>query len=315
MKSVGIALLGYGTVGSALERLLLEQEKEIEKRIMHHGLEPVKLELLWVYHRENKPPSIASHASLTASYEEILGDDRVQIVVELMGGKEPATTMIKQAMDHGKHVVTANKLALYEAKGELEEKAKALGLGFLYEASVAAAIPILAVIRESLIYDEVLRIEGILNGSTNFVLTKLSQGMTYEKSLELATELGYLEADPTLDLEGYDAMYKLGILCYTSFGEYPEEIHREGLENLWVPQGKNKLKLMARADKEKRRIHLEEVAPESPFYKVDDGQNALLIETKYGGQFFFQGPGAGGAETATAVLADTMRLAQKIKKT
>lgn len=311
MKTVGIALLGYGTVGKAFEKLLLDQKDSVKRKIRQFGKEDVELDLRWIYYR-NQPPKTNSSAKLTSSFDEILSDDKVEIVVELMGGKEASSFMFR-AMDKGVSVVTANKLALYNEKGELEQYAKEKKVDFYYEASVAAAIPILRVLRESLIYDEILEIQGIINGSTNFILTKISQGMDVHDALSLAKELGYLEADPSLDLEGYDALYKLGILCYTAFGEYPVEIKRQGIQSLWKTKGKNKLKLIARGTRDSAGLSLEEIDPSSPFYTVDDGDNALLVKTKYGGNYFFRGAGAGGEPTATAVLSDTMAIAQKRK--
>ena len=311
MKTVGIALLGYGTVGKAFEKLLLTQKDSVKRKLNQFGKEDLDLELRWIYYR-NQPPKIHSTAKLTSSFDEILSDENVEIIVELMGGREAASFMFR-AMDKGLSVVTANKLALFTERGELEKRAKEKKVDFYYEASVAAAIPILKIMRESLIYDEILELQGIINGSTNFILTKISQGMDYEEALKLARDLGYLEADPDLDLEGYDALYKLGILCYTAFGEYPVDIQRQGIESLWKTKGKNKLKLIARGTRGSARLSLEEIDPSSPFYPVDDGENALLVKTKYGGNYFFRGAGAGGEPTATAVLSDAVALAQKRK--
>ncbi|NLY36408.1 MAG: homoserine dehydrogenase [Tissierellia bacterium] len=305
MKKITLALLGYGVVGKALEKLYIEEKPRALEKFKRLQGEELDFDLKWIYVRDIGR-KVQSRAMVTNNYKDILEDEDVDIVVELMGGLEPATTMIRQAMSQGKSVVTANKYALYESKGELESLAVRNKVELSYEAAVAAGIPILDILRNRLFFEEIQEITGILNGSTNYILSRLAQGMGFKEALEKANDMGYLEADPSLDLQGFDSLHKIGILSNLVFGTYPKVIKREGIEKAAQIKTSNKLKLIARANIEGIQVGLEEVDRQSPFYSIDDGINAIEFKTKYTKELFFSGPGAGGEATALSVWADIL---------
>lgn len=195
MKKITLALLGYGVVGKALEKLYLEEKKPALEKLERLHKEKIDFELKWIYLRDKKT-NIESGALKTHNYQDILEDEEVDIVIELMGGLEPATKMCKEAMDRGKSIVSANKHALYEARGALQKHAEKNKVQLNYEAAVAAGIPLLDILRNRLFFEEILEIKGILNGSTNYILSRMFQGMDFEEALERARDMGYLESDP-----------------------------------------------------------------------------------------------------------------------
>lgn len=305
MKKITLALLGYGVVGKALEKLYIEEKSSALEKLQGLHNEEIDFELKWIYLRDKKT-SIHSKAIKTDNYQDILEDDRVDIVIELMGGLEPATSMMKKAMDRGKSIVSANKYALYEGRGALENYASKNKVQLAYEAAVAAGIPLLDILKNRLFFEEILEITGILNGSTNYILSRMAQGMSFEEALEKADNMGYLEADPRLDLEGYDSLHKIGILHNLAFGGYPCQVKRKGIGNASEIKTSKKLKLLARARVGSVEVGLEEVGEESPFFAIDDGINAVHFKTKYTKELFFSGPGAGGEATALSVWADIL---------
>lgn len=309
MKKITLALLGYGVVGKALEKLYLEEKAAALKKIKCLCGEEIDLHLKWIFLRDPSTP-VKCEALRTGCFEQILQDSEVDIVVELLGGLEPATTMIKKSMKKGKSVVTANKYALYEGQGEREADARKYGVQLHYEAAVAAGIPIIDTLRNRLFFEEITEVSGILNGTTNYILTRLAQGMTFEEALARADERGYLEADPRLDLEGYDSLHKIGILHYLIFGYYPKNIKREGIQRAASLNSSKKLKLIARAVEDHVEVALKEIDQDSPFYAIDEGINGLLFKTKFTHQLFFSGPGAGGEATALSVWADILSQAR-----
>lgn len=311
MKKITLALLGYGVVGQALEKLYLEEKEKAREKYMRLSGQEIDFDLKWIFLRDKKR-SIASAANKSDDYKEILEDKEVDIVIELMGGLEPATSMIKAAMDRGKSLVTANKHALYEGQGDLESYGVKKKVGLSYEAAVAAGIPILDIVRNRLFFEEIEEITAILNGTTNYILSRMAQGMPFEQALEKAGDMGYLEADPSLDLEGYDSLHKIGILYNLAFGSYPTSIKREGIKRSTEIKTSNKLKLIARARPSGVSVALEEVDPGSPFYPIDDGMNAIKFKTKYTKELFFSGPGAGGEATALSVWADIFSQARAL---
>lgn len=305
MKKITLALLGYGVVAKALEKLYIEEKSSALEKLQRLHHEEIDFELKWIYVRDKKT-SIRSKAIKTDNYRDILEDDRVDMVIELMGGLEPASSMMKQAMDRGKSIVSANKYALYEGRGALENYALKNKVQLAYEAAVAAGIPLLDILKNRLFFEEILEITGILNGSTNYILSRMAQGMNFDEALEKADNMGYLEADPRLDLEGYDSLHKIGILHNLAFGGYACQVKRQGIMNAPEIKTSKKLKLLARARAGSLEVGLEEVGEESPFFAIDDGINAVHFKTKYTKELFFSGPGAGGEATALSVWADIL---------
>ena len=214
MKKVRIAILGLGNVGSGVWKILNTNREEISIR-SGYEIEVAKI----LVRNKNKARDVdVPEEILTTDFNEILEDDSIRIVVELMGGIEPAKDYILQVISRKKHVVTANKFVLATQGKELMDAAKREGVMLYFEASVAGGVPIINTISQSLTANKIEEIFGIINGTTNFILTKMSQeGMEFDEALKLAQELGFAEADPTSDIEGYDAMYKLGILSELSF--------------------------------------------------------------------------------------------------
>jgi homoserine dehydrogenase len=251
----------------------------------------------------------------------ILGAD---IVIEVMGGLEPARTYILQALNSGSDVITANKYLLATHGTELFDAAEQVGAQLYFEAAVAAAIPIIRPLRESLAGDKVTRIMGIVNGSTNYILDRMdSAGLSLEEAMVEATELGYLEADPTLDIEGYDAAQKVAILASLAFHtEVPlEKVYREGITKITPEQMKSAkdngyvIKLLAICERVEEgvsaRVYPALIPREHPLAAVRGAFNAVFVEAEAAGALMFYGSGAGGTQTASAVLGDLVSAAKR----
>jgi homoserine dehydrogenase len=304
-RPLRIALLGAGSVGAQVARLLTENKAELAARV---GAE---LELIGIAVRDLKAGRAEGFPTelLTTDAEAlILGAD---IVIEVMGGIEPARTYILQALNSGSDVITANKALLATHGTELFDTAEQVGAQLYFEAAVAAAIPIIRPLRESLAGDKVQRVMGIVNGSTNYILDRMdSAGITLEEAMAEATELGYLEADPTLDVEGYDAAQKAAILAYLAFHtEVPiEKVHREGITGVTpelmraAQRDGNVIKLLAiaeRIDADKSgeegvsvRVYPTLIPRTHPLGAVRGAFNAVFIEAESAGQLMFYGAGA-----------------------
>lgn len=323
-RPLRIALLGAGSVGAQVARLLTENKAELAARV---GAE---LELIGIAVRDIKASRAEGFPTelLTTDVEKlILGAD---IVIEVMGGIEPAKTYILQALNSGSDVITANKALLATHGTELFDTAEQVGAQLYFEAAVAAAIPIIRPLRESLAGDKVQRIMGIVNGSTNYILDRMdTAGVSLEEAMAEATELGYLEADPTLDVEGYDAAQKAAILAYLAFHtEVPiEQVHREGITNVTpelmraAQRDGNVIKLLAiaeRIDADKSgvegisvRVYPTLIPRTHPLGSVRGAFNAVFVEAESAGQLMFYGAGAGGAQTASAILGDLVSAAKR----
>jgi len=322
-RNLRIAVLGGGNVGANVVDLLARHREELEARV------GAGLEVVGVAVRDTsatRTPEIPA-ALLTTDAEALVTS--ADIVVELIGGLEPARTLILSALRAGADVITANKALLATHGDELFEAAAAVGAQLHYEAAVAAAIPIIRPLRESLAGDRVRRILGIVNGSTNFILDKMDQeGWATEEAMRVARELGYLEADPTLDVEGYDAAQKAAILASLAFHtRVPvEAVHREGITEITgedVAAAKAAgyvVKLLAIAERVTQddgsegvvaRVHPALVPREHPLAAVHGGNNAVFVEAEFAGPLMFYGAGAGGVQTASAVLGDIVSAARR----
>lgn len=318
-RPIRIGLLGAGSVGSQVARLLLENQAELAKRV---GAE-LKLTGIAVRNLNSKRDAELPAELFTTDAESvILGSD---IVIELVGGIEPAKTWVMQALNAGADVVTANK-ALIAAHGpELFELADQLGAQLYFEAAVAGAIPIIRPLRESLAGDRINRVMGIVNGTTNFILDRMeSTGADFDEALAEATALGYAEADPTADIEGYDAASKAAILASLAFhSEVPvEKVHREGITSVTAMQIETArqagyaVKLLAICERVSEgglvaRVHPTLIPLEHPLAAVRGAYNAVFVEAQSAGRMMFYGAGAGGPETASAVLGDLVSAAKR----
>jgi len=321
MKRLRIGLLGFGTVGSSLVRLAQNGRAERRER---QGIDLSVVAIGDRFAVENRAPWVDGDVRWTVDLARVVRDPDVDLVVELLGGLDPAGSLIREAFEAGKHVVTANKLLLAKEGGSLAALAAEKGVALGIEASVAGGIPILRALRESFAGDRIVSVGGILNGTCNFILTEMTaRGGRYASILTEAQKLGYAEADPTSDVEGWDATYKLALLARMAFGRdvRVEDVAREGitaLEPFDVVYGKllgRTLRQIASARKlPSGRLllsvgtHL--VANSSLLARVEGPFNAVQVEGEAGGPFIFHGRGAGGDPTATAVLADAVEIAR-----
>ncbi|MBU3105286.1 homoserine dehydrogenase [Clostridium gasigenes] len=317
MKKVKIALLGLGNVGCGVWKILNSNKEEIQKR---SGYE---IEVAKILVRDTKKDRgvIVPEEILTTDFNEILNDKDIKIVIEVMGGIEPAREYMLKAMDKKKHIVTANKMLLATGGDEIFEKADSMGVMFHYEASVAGGIPIINGINESLTANKVEQLYGIVNGTTNYILSKMeTEGLSFKAALDEATEKGYAEADPTSDIEGFDAQYKLAILSSLAFGTKidVENVYREGITNIksidmdYAKEFKMVIKLLAIVKdvngKLELRVHPTMIPKNHPLANVYDSFNAIFIKGNAVGDLMFYGRGAGDLPTGSAVVSDLVSI-------
>jgi len=317
MKKVKIALLGLGNVGRGVWMILNSNKEEIRKR-SGYDIEVSKVLVRDV--KKDRGVSIPKEL-LTTDFNEILNDDDIKIVIEVMGGIEEAREYMLKAMDKKKHIVTANKMLLATGGDEIFEKADSMGVMFHYEASVAGGIPIINGINESLTANKVEELYGIINGTTNYILSKMeSEGLSFKEALDEATEKGYAEADPTSDVEGFDAQYKLAILSSLAFGTKidVENVYREGITNIkaidmdYAREFKMVIKLLAIVKdvngKLELRVHPTMIPKKHPLANVYDSFNAVFIKGNAVGDLMFYGRGAGDLPTGSAVVSDLISI-------
>ncbi|MHA6627704.1 homoserine dehydrogenase [Pseudonocardia sichuanensis] len=315
-------MLGCGTVGGEVVRLLREQADELTAR----AGAPVELVGVAV-RRPHKHPELGE--LITTDATGLVTRDDVDVVVEVIGGIEPARTLLLEALKAGKSVVTANKALLAEDGPALAEAADASGADLYYEASVAGAIPLLRPLRESLAGDRITRVAGIVNGTTNFILSAMTaSGASYADALEEATRLGYAEADPSADVDGYDAASKAAILASLAFHTRVAsvDVHCEGIRavtaaDIAAATGMGcVIKLLAICERTPAdssgpesvsvRVYPAMIPDTHPLASVDGAFNAVFVEAEAAGQLMFYGQGAGGAPTASAVLGDLVAVAR-----
>jgi homoserine dehydrogenase len=325
---VRVGLLGCGNVGAALVQLIEGRGAEIEART------GVRLELARVAVRSltRKRPVDLDEGVLTLDAGEVVTDPSVDVVVEVIGGIEPARELILAAMAAGKPVVTANKELLANHGAELFAAANAAGVDLLFEAAVAGGIPIMRPLRESLVGEDVRRVMGIVNGTTNFILTQMSEhGTSYAEALAEAQQLGYAERDPTADVEGYDAGAKAAILASLAFGAkvVAGDVYHEGISGIsstdidFAERLGYVIKLLAIAElvdvadgpaEVAVRVHPTMVPVAHPLAGVRDSFNAVFVEGAAVGDLMFYGRGAGGDPTGSAVLGDLIDAATNLRK-
>ncbi len=308
---VRVGIVGCGVVGTGTAKLLVENRSLLRKKT-GIDFELVKVaDLNWDREREFEvPPQVR-----TTDYREVL--ESADIVVELVGGKDFAKKLMLEALDRGRHVVTANKHLLALEGEDIFLKAREKGLRVGFEASVGGGIPIIKALREGLVGNNISTIYGILNGTTNYILTRMfEENLDFESALKEASEKGYAEADPSLDIDGWDAAHKINILASLAFGRYFPfgDVHVEGIRNvqkLDVELGKElgyTLKLLAiakRFDGEAEvRVHPTFIHSEEALAKVSGVYNAVMLEGDFVGKTMFYGQGAGSLPTASAVVSD-----------
>jgi homoserine dehydrogenase len=319
-KPVRIGMLGCGVVGSSVARLLLADAAELSTRA------GVKIELARIAVRTIKPYEGINAALFTTDPFSIVNDPEIDLVIEVIGGIEPARELIMTAIENRKSVVTANKALLASHGAEMFTAAYAKGEDIYYEASVAGAIPIIRPMRDSLAGDFVTRLMGIVNGTTNYILTKMHEdNREFAEVLKEAQALGYAEADPTADVEGFDAAAKAAILSGLAFHTRVtvDDVYREGiskitLEDVNIAKSMDHvIKLLAiaeltPADEISVRVHPVMLHKSHPLASVRDAYNAVFVEAESAGSLMFYGRGAGGAPTASAILGDVVAVARHI---
>ena len=315
-----IAVLGHGVVGSGVLEVLISHANSISKRAKEDIHVKRILDL-------REFPGLPYSDCFTKDFQEILNDPEIKIVVEVMGGLEPAFSYVKACLENGKSVVTSNKELVAQKGAELLALAQKNNLNFLFEASVGGGIPIIRPISQCLAANEMTEIAGILNGTTNFILTKMiREHMAFDDALALAQKLGYAERDPSADVEGIDACRKICILASLAFGShvYPDSVHTEGITAItkedvgYAGAWGSVIKLIGEVKKlENGRVHIQ-VAPmfisrESQLANVDGVFNGILVRGDATGDVVFYGKGAGKLPTASAVVADVIDCVRHLK--
>ncbi|HET6878401.1 MAG TPA: homoserine dehydrogenase [Jatrophihabitans sp.] len=321
-RPLRVALLGCGVVGSQVVRLLEEQAGDLAQRV------GAPLQLVGIAVRRPGRHQDVPAALLTTDAEALVARDDVDVVVEVIGGIEPARSLLLSALRTGKSVVSANKALLAEDGATLHDAAARAGVDLYYEAAVAGAIPLLRPLRESLAGDRINRVIGIVNGTTNFILSRMDEtGAGFDDALAEATELGYAEADPTADVDGYDAAAKAAILAGLAFHTRVtmSDVYREGIGDVTAADMAGAkamnctIKLLAicertvGADGRERvcvRAHPAMLPRSHPLAGVGDAFNAVFVEAEAAGSLMFYGRGAGGPPTASAVLGDLVAVAR-----
>ena len=319
MKTLKVGMLGAGVVGSQIARLLIANKSDLASRA------GANLELVSIAVKDTKLKRDGiSAALLTDDAKSIVNDPQIDLVIEVIGGIDPAKELILTALKNGKSVVTANKALLAKHGAELYAAADKANVDLYYEAAVAGAIPILRPLRESLVGDHVIRVMGIVNGTTNYILTKMDEnGAAFADALKEAQALGFAESDPTADIEGFDAAAKAAILAGLAFHSRvtDNDVYREGISKITAADVKVAkamemvIKLLAIAELTPEgavsvRVHPALISLSHPLASVRESFNAVFVEAQSAGQMMFYGKGAGGAPTASAILGDLVAVAR-----
>jgi len=306
-KTFSIAVLGAGNIGSAV----LTRIEELDDNVLN-------LELKRVLVNDTSKDRGVSNDILTDNFDDILNDDSIDLVIEVLGGVDPGKEYIKSLLEKGKAVITANKDIIADCGQELITLAEENNTCLYFEAAVAAGIPVLKPLIESLRGEELTKVLGIINGTSNYILTSMEEGSTYEDALSTAQELGYAEPDPTNDVEGIDAKYKAMILSLLCFGVSPNDdaVFTEGISNItkedfdWADRLDKTIKLVAQIDSNENgfnaRVHPVLIDKKHPLAAIRGALNAVVAEGENIDQLVFSGPGAGANPTASAVMGDVL---------
>lgn len=313
MATIKAAILGFGTVGQGVYHVLNEKREELREKL------GVELEVAKILVRDTSKERVpGTKHLLTDSIDDVLSVKGIQVVFEAIVNEEPAFTYLKKAVEHKCHVITANKVMFAKRGRELEELAKQNGVFVGYEATTAGGVPVIKTMKNILLVNDVTKIQGILNGTTNYILTKMrAEGWSFEEALREAQALGYAEADPYNDVSGQDAFKKIMILSTLAFGEQPDwaDVEVIGIDSISAEQVKEatekglRYRHVAEAEKLPDGTIYAKVAPllvdkEHPLYPIDDVFNAVTMETNYIGTLTLVGPGAGMYPTASVMVED-----------
>jgi len=315
MARVVLGMLGLGTVGTGVVELLSKHRHLTLKKVAVKNIEKG---------RDAKPS-----CPLTTDVNEIINDPEIEVLVEVMGGENPTVSYLEQAIKKRKHIVTANKEVLAKHGPRLFALAKEHGVAIFFEASVAGGVPLLSTIHKGLEANEIESVTGILNGTTNFILSNMEAGNSYADALKEAQDLGFAEADPTADVDGFDVAYKLSVLSALGFGHFvnPETIYKEGIRSITeedmalAKEFGYRIKLLGTAARGGSngksgfdvRVHPTLVPLDHPLASVSGPNNGILVRGHAVGQLTLIGPGAGKLPTASAVVGDLMNLAGALK--
>ena len=306
-KSYNVAVLGAGNIGSAVISRLLHLDKEL-----------LDINLSKVLVKDATKERDFDKNLLTEDFNEIANDENIDLVIEVLGGVEPGKGYINTLLQKGKSVITANKDIVADCGEELIKAAQENNSSLYFEAAVAAGIPVLKPLIESLRGEELTRVAGIINGTSNYILTAMEEGSTYEDALQNAQDLGYAEPDPTNDVEGIDAKYKAMILSLLCFGVPPstDGVYTEGISQItkddfdWAKRLNKTIKLVAQIDNSEdgfnARVYPVLVDNKHPLAAIRGALNAVLVEGENINQLVFSGPGAGAAPTASAIIGDVL---------
>lgn len=306
-NSYTVAVLGAGNIGSAVISRLLNLDNEV-----------IDISISKVLVSDITKQRDFDSSLLTNDFNEIVNDESINLVIEVLGGVDPGKDYIKTLLQNGKSVITANKDIVADCGDELIKIAQENNACLYFEAAVAAGIPVLKPLIESLRGEELTRVAGIINGTSNYILTSMEEGSTYEDALNRAQELGYAEPDPTNDVEGIDAKYKAMILSLLCFGLSPEseDVYTEGISSItkddfeWAKRLNKTIKLVAQIDNKgegfNARVYPVLVDAKHPLASIRGALNAILVEGDNINQLVFSGPGAGAAPTASAIVGDVL---------
>ncbi len=305
-KTFNVAVMGAGNIGSAVISRLTDLDKGI-----------VGLNVKRVLVKDKSKKREISDDILTVNFDDILNDNSIDLVIEVLGGVDPGKEYIKALLQNGKAVITANKDIIADSGSELINTAKENNACLYFEAAVAAGIPVLKPIIESLRGEELTKVSGIINGTSNYMLTSMEEGSTYDDALSTAQELGYAEPDPTNDVEGLDAKYKAVILSLICFGTTPtsEDLFTDGISSItkddfeWAARLGKTIKLVAQIDNKNgfnARVHPVLIDTKHPLSAIRGALNAVVVEGDNINQLVFSGPGAGAEPTASAIIGDVL---------
>ena len=306
-KSYNVAVLGAGNIGS-----------EVISRLLHLDKELLDINLSKVLVKDATKERDFDKNLLTEDFNEIANDENIDLIIEVLGGVEPGKGYINTLLQKGKSVITANKDIVADCGEELIKAAQENNSSLYFEAAVAAGIPVLKPLIESLRGEELTRVAGIINGTSNYILTAMEEGSTYEDALQNAQDLGYAEPDPTNDVEGIDAKYKAMILSLLCFGVPPstDGVYTEGISQItkddfdWAKRLNKTIKLVAQIDNSEdgfnARVYPVLVDNKHPLAAIRGALNAVLVEGENINQLVFSGPGAGAAPTASAIIGDVL---------
>lgn len=313
MKKVGVAILGLGVVGGGVYKILTEKKEFFKK---NQGLD-ITVEAVLEKNVDRALSLGIDKSAVASNIEEVVSNPAVDVVVEVLGGTEPARTFVLKALMSGKTVVTSNKELFAKHWSELEEEAKKMNVGLMFEASCVGGVPIIRVLQDGMQANDIRSIKGIINGTTNYILTKMaSEGESYEVALKEAQKLGYAEFNPTADVEGFDATYKISILSSLAFNSKVciENVYREGITAIDkedIAYGKSMgytLKLLGIGKKSEDgldiRVHPTFIKNSDPLASVNDSFNAVHLVGDSVGEIMLYGRGAGALPTGSAIVSD-----------